>query len=102
VFLREGWWTLTLDTSGTDVLRFTRDVHVYQFEGPGRFLFVLQATGPNAEMVLRLPSKMSGIFTDVETGQVVSSMSYDGAPFEAWTIKPPGPFKVLLLSLSAR
>ena len=101
VFMREGWWTLTLETSGTDVLRFTRDVHVYQYEGPRRFLFVLQATGPNAEMVLRLPSKMSGSLTDVETGQVVSSMSYDGPPFEPWTVKPPAPFKVLLLSLSA-
>ena len=101
VFMRDAWWTLTLKTAGTDVLRFTRDVHVYQYEGAGRFLFVLQATGANPEMVLRLPTKMRGTLTDVETGQVVRALAYDGRPFEAWTITPPAPFKVLLLSLAA-
>lgn len=97
VFTRAEWWTLKPRSSG--VLRYSRDVQVFEFEGPRRFLFVLRAPGPNAELMLRLPSRMTGVLTDAETGQSISTMSYDGAPFEPWSVRLPAGFKVLLLSL---
>ena len=99
VFTRAEWWTLKPRSSG--VLRYARDVHVFEFEGPRRFLFVLRAPGPNAELTLRLPSRMAAVLTDAETGHVVSTMSYDGTPFEPWNVRIPGGFKVLLLTLVA-
>lgn len=99
-FARAGWSGLALDPD-PGVLRFARDVRVHQFAGPGRLLLVLQAPGPNAEIVLRLPTKMTGVLTDAASGQVVSTMSYDDPPFEAWSVRLPGGYKVLLLSLSA-
>jgi hypothetical protein len=99
LFTQWDWGHLRPKAGGEDVLRFARDVHVWELEGPGRFVFILREPRGDPTISLRLPTRMTGVIVDAMSGQTVRGVQFDGPPFERWELKLGSGFDVLLLSL---
>jgi hypothetical protein len=97
------WWTLALATSTPDVIRGVRQVgRVWTWLAPDRVLMVLEATGADPSITLRLNLPMTGRLLDVTSQRTVLELDTQGVMGPNWVILLPPSTSTLLLTLRIR
>ncbi len=93
------WWTLKPKAGGGSMLRQFTSVRVMELEGPRRFVFILRDTRPDARLLFRPRSKLTGVLSDGMTGETLTTVQFDGQPLEQWALYLPPNAPLLILSL---
>jgi hypothetical protein len=103
VFSELDWRTLTFATSSPEVIRGIRQVgRVWTWLSPDRVLMVLEATGADPSITLRLNLPMTGRLLDVTSQRTVRELDTQGAMGPDWVILLPPTTSTLLLTLRIR
>ena len=102
IFIEFGWWRLRLVGADSPALRMSYGVErVWVFEGPDRYLFVVQRPGSDSGLLLRLPQRMRGRLMDAEGDGPGQEVRFDGAPYELWHVRLPAGPKAVVLALAS-